>query len=237
MTVPSEKSSPPGGRVVVIVGTDRHPFDRLISWTNEFVEQHPENTEGFFIQWGTTSARPACPGARFLEVGELADLLDQADVIVCHGGPGTIAEAWARGRMPIVVPRLARLGEHVDDHQAEFCERFAALGRIALARTLPDFTRLLTEAAAEPTRFRATGSNSEADQAVARLGELIEELVSRPRRLSSIGIGRWSRHRRRTARRSASPPDPYPAAMRPGGQNRLTVRTDTSPQPLNQEKV
>jgi hypothetical protein len=111
-----------------------------------------------------------------------------------------MAEAWTRGRMPIVVPRLARLGEHVDDHQAEFSEKFAALGRIALARTLPDFTRLLTEAAAEPARFRATSSSSEADQAVVRLGELIEELVSRPRWLSLIGKGRWSGHRRRTGR-------------------------------------
>lgn len=194
----SEDSVPPGGHVVVIVGTDGHPFDRLIRWTNEFLGQHPEKASGFFVQWGSASARPTCPGARFLEVGELADLLNRADVIVCHGGPSTIAEGWARGRLPIVVPRLARLGEHVDDHQAEFCERFAALGRIALARTLPDFTRLLTEAAAEPARFRATSSSSEADQAIARLGELIEELVSRPRRLSPIGKGRWSSHRRRT---------------------------------------
>jgi UDP-N-acetylglucosamine transferase subunit ALG13 len=199
VTAHSEDSVPVGGHVVVIAGTDHHPFDRLVSWTNEWLGQHPEKAVGFFVQWGSTSARPACPGARLLEVGELADLLDRADVIVCHGGPSTIAEAWIRGRMPIVVPRLARLGEHVDDHQAEFCERFAALGRIALARTLPDFIRLLTEAAAKPARFRAISSGSEADQAIARLGELIEELVGRPRRrLSLIGKGGWSRHRRRT---------------------------------------
>ena len=198
MTAQVEDSVPPGGHVVVIVGTDHHPFDRLISWTNEFLGQHPEKAIGFFVQWGSASARPACPGAQFLEIGDLADLLNQADVIVCHGGPSTIAEAWTRGRMPIVVPRLARLGEHVDDHQAEFCERFAELGRIALARTLPEFTRLLTEAAVEPARFRATSSSSDADLAIVRIGELIEELVSRPRRLSPFGKGRWSFHRRRT---------------------------------------
>jgi UDP-N-acetylglucosamine transferase subunit ALG13 len=223
MTAQFEDSAPPGGHVVVIVGTDRHPFDRLMSWTNEFLGQHPEKTGGFFVQWGSTSVRPACPGGRFLEVGELADLLNEADVIVCHGGPGTIAEAWTRGRMPIVVPRLARLGEHVDDHQAEFCERFAALGRIALARTLPDFTRLLTEAAAEPSRFRATSSSSEADQAIARLGELIEELVSRPRRLSrSVKAASpviadeplVRTHHRRI---------PIPRLARPGKQNRRTA--------------
>jgi UDP-N-acetylglucosamine transferase subunit ALG13 len=208
----TESAIPVGGHSLVIAGTDHHPFDRLISWTNEWLGQHPETASGFFVQWGSTSARPACPGAGFLEVGELADLLDQADVIVCHGGPSTIAEARARGRMPIVVPRLASLGEHVDDHQTQFCERFAALGRIALAHTLPDFTRLLAEAAAEPARFRATSSGSEADQAVAYLGGLVEELVSRPRQLSLIGKGRWSRHRRRTGGSSMSSPDSDPVA-------------------------
>jgi UDP-N-acetylglucosamine transferase subunit ALG13 len=184
--------------ILVIVGTDHHPFDRLIGWTNEWLKQHPEKASGLFVQWGSTSARPACAGARFLDVGELADRLDHADVIVCHGGPGTIAEAWARGQMPIVVPRLAGMGEHVDNHQADFCEKFAALGRIALARTLPEFIKLLSQAVAEPALFRVASSGPQADQAVARLGSLIEELVSRPWRLSLISKGRWRRWRRRT---------------------------------------
>jgi UDP-N-acetylglucosamine transferase subunit ALG13 len=223
VTVPSEGTAaesarPVGGRIVVITGTDHHPFDRLISWTNQWLEGHPEQADRFFVQWGSTSARSACAGSQFLEFGELANLLDQSSVIVCHGGPNTIAEAWDRGQIPIVVPRLAKLGEHVDDHQAEFCDRFAALGRIALARTLPDFARLMAEAEADPARFRATISNSSADQAVACLGGLIEELVSRPRRQSVIGKGRWSRYRRRTGRLRLYPPDPHPAAPRPGRQ-------------------
>jgi UDP-N-acetylglucosamine transferase subunit ALG13 len=205
VTAPLEGSAaepvrPVGDRTLVITGTDHHPFDRLISWTNDWLVQHPEQADRFFVQWGSTSARPTCPGTPFLEIGELEDLLDQASVIVCHGGPTTIAEAWARGQLPIVVPRLARLGEHVDDHQADFCERFSALGRIALARTLPEFTRLLGEAEAEPACFRIKISSSPADQAVACLGGLIEELVSRPRRQSPIGNSRWFRYRRRTGR-------------------------------------
>jgi len=188
------------GRILVIVGTDHHPFDRLISWTNTWLSQHQEQAGRSFVQWGTAAVRPACPGAELLEVGELARLLDQAEVIVCHAGPGTIAEAWARGRMPIVVPRLARLGEHVDDHQSEFCERFTALGRIAVASSLADFTRLLAEAGTEPARFSVTSSNSTADQAIARLGTLVEELVSYPKRQSLIAKGHYFWHRRRKGR-------------------------------------
>ncbi|HBW18037.1 MAG TPA: glycosyl transferase family 28, partial [Actinobacteria bacterium] len=67
-----------------------------------------------------------------------ADLLDQlldgAELVICHGGPGTISGAWSRGLRPVVVPRLRRLGEVVDDHQVDFCAKLAELGRVQLAR-------------------------------------------------------------------------------------------------------
>lgn len=177
-------------RIVVIVGTDHHPFNRLITWTTEWLRLCPVQADGCFVQWGAASVRPICAGSRFLDVAELAARLDAADVIICHGGPATIAEAWSRGRLPIVVPRLARLGEHVDDHQVDFCKKMADLGRIALVQTLSDFTRLLDEAVADPFVMRATSSSPHADLAVARLGALVEELTARPRQVHLIGRGR-----------------------------------------------
>lgn len=199
--LPDEMSSTPAiRRVVVTVGTDHHPFDRLINWVNDWLSTHPDQTKRFFVQWGTASGRPECPGGQFLEVDELATLLDEADIVICHGGPGTISEAWARGVMPIVVPRSAKLGEHVDDHQINFCDAIAALGRIELASTFPEFSSLLAKAEADLSHFRVLSSGSDADQVAAHLGGLIEELVSRPRRLFSIGEGRWMRYFRRIRR-------------------------------------
>ena len=192
--------TPPIHRVVVMVGTDHHPFDRLINWVNDWLYAHPDQTERFFVQWGAASRRPGCPGGQFLEVDELATLLDQADIVICHGGPGAISDAWARKMVPIVVPRSAKLGEHVDDHQIDFCDEIAALGRIELAYTFPEFSSLLAKAESDLSRFRVLNSGSGADQAVAHLGGLIEELVSRPRRLFPIGEGRWLRYCRRIRR-------------------------------------
>ncbi len=53
----------------------------------------------------------------------LEELLAQATVVVCHGGPGTVTEARDAGHVPLCMPRDPELGEHVDDHQ----QRFAAL--------------------------------------------------------------------------------------------------------------
>jgi UDP-N-acetylglucosamine transferase subunit ALG13 len=174
---------PPGPlRIVVTVGTDHHPFDRLISWTNDWLDAHPEQAPGFFVQSGTAAVVPACAGERFLEVERLDAALGSADVIVSHGGPATIAAAWARGLLPIVVPRVPHLGEHVDDHQVSFAVRLAELGRVRLAQTPGEFTSVLAEATSDHARLRASLPATDVGAAVARFGELVEDLVSRSRR-------------------------------------------------------
>jgi len=169
-------------RVVVTVGTDHHPFDRLIEWINECLGQHPERSAACFVQAGTATVTPVCPASRFLDTEKLGALLDGADVIVSHGGPGSISSAWARGHVPIVVPRLRRLGEHVDDHQVDFCVKFAELGRIRLAQTPAAFAEFLDEAARDRRGFRATGLEGDVSATVERFAALIDELVARPPR-------------------------------------------------------
>jgi UDP-N-acetylglucosamine transferase subunit ALG13 len=185
-------------RVVVTVGTDHHPFDRLITWTNDWLDAHPEQAPGFFVQSGTASVVPSCAAERFLEVGRLDAALGAADVIVSHGGPATIAAAWARGLLPIVVPRVPKLGEHVDDHQVSFAVRLAELGRVRLAQTPAEFTGALAEATSNHARFRPSVPAADVDAAVARFGELVEDLVSRSRRRLP-----WRARQLRASRRPA----------------------------------
>lgn len=173
---------PGAPRVVVSVGTDHHPFDRLIGWVNDWLGQHPEQAGTFFVQWGAASVRPACAGSRFLTTQQLNALLDGAGVVVCHGGPGSIADAWARGQVPIVVPRLRRLGEVVDDHQVEFCVKLAKLGRVRLARTPEALAGFLDEAAGEYQVPCISGPDADVGATVARFAALVDELVGRPRR-------------------------------------------------------
>lgn len=214
MTAPEMTASATGSsgglvapRVVVTVGTDHHPFDRLIEWINDWLGQHPERNPTYFAQSGTTSVTPVCPGSRFLDTEQLGALLDGADVIVCHGGPGSIASAWARGHVPIVVPRLRRLGEHVDDHQLDFCVKFAELGRIRLAQTAADFGDLLDEAAHDRQRFRATGLEGDVSAAVERFAALVDELVARPPRRPLLA------HRARRMRAGPKADNVLPAAI------------------------
>ena len=47
------------------------------------------------------------------------ELLAEADVVICHGGIGIISECLSAGKIPLVIPRRKKFGEHVDDHQVE----------------------------------------------------------------------------------------------------------------------
>jgi len=48
------------------------------------------------------------------------------------------------GHTPVVIPRLAQLGEHVDDHQLDIATRFAERGLVRCAAPGSDLTLLLT---------------------------------------------------------------------------------------------
>jgi UDP-N-acetylglucosamine transferase subunit ALG13 len=168
-------------QVLVTVGTDHHPFDRLIHWVNDWLGTHPQHIPGFFLQSGSTAVAPVCAGARSVDVQRLDQLLDGADVIVCHGGPASIAAAWARDLLPIVVPRRPELGEHVDDHQVIFSRKVAELGRIRLVQTQAEFGHVLTEVIRDPSRLRRTVPVGDVSAAVGRFAELVDRLVGQPR--------------------------------------------------------
>lgn len=56
--------------------------------------------------------------------------MDACDVVVTHGGTGAIIGAVKDGKKVIAVPRLAKYGEHVDDHQIEIVNQFGDMGLI-----------------------------------------------------------------------------------------------------------
>lgn len=80
--------------------------------------------------------------------------MSRADVIVTHGGVGTILDALDSGKKPVIVPRRRHRGEHVDDHQEEFAALMAASG-LAVVVESPDLDGAILSAALKE-RIRPT---------------------------------------------------------------------------------
>jgi UDP-N-acetylglucosamine transferase subunit ALG13 len=171
-------STPGSGLVLVVVGTDHHPFDRVVGWADEWAASRPDLR--VLVQYGTSRAPATAEGRDLLPVGELTALMSEATAVVCHGGPGTIMGAREAGHVPIVVPRRSDLGEHVDDHQVRFATRVAAAGKVHLATDQPTFWSLLERADAGGSGFRIDlATEDPAAEAVARFAASVDALLSR----------------------------------------------------------
>lgn len=127
-------------RVALTVGSIRFPFTRLI---DRLLKVLPDDAEVVLWQVGTTpSPNGRIPVRKSVQPWHLMSAYATADVVVCHAGVGSTLEALDSGHCPIVVPRRARHGEHVDDHQValadELSERKLAIKREADELTLDD---------------------------------------------------------------------------------------------------
>lgn len=167
--------------VFVTVGTDHHPFDRLCAWADAWVAdgRHPEVP--WFVQSGTSKAPAAAPYRDYIGYEEMCSSMSRAVAVVCHGGPATIMDARRLGRVPIVVPRNADLGEHVDNHQQRFARRMAELGEIHLAGSREEMFELVEKAIADPTAFAVSSDGAEIAAAVAKFEQLVDGLFDKKR--------------------------------------------------------
>lgn len=56
--------------------------------------------------------------------------IKECDILITHGGVGTILDGLKLGKKIIAFPRLSKYQEHVNDHQVEIISEFNACGYI-----------------------------------------------------------------------------------------------------------
>ncbi len=163
--------------VLVTMGTDHHPFDRLSRWIEHWLAATRQGSSGrtvvCHVQEGASPVPSGAEALGLLPKEEFRARLAQSDVIVCQGGPGSILDARALGFVPLAVPRLARLGEVVDDHQVSFTRRMHDVGWAVAAETEEALHRALDHAVADPSSLRRPLPEPTATAAAMELDRLI----------------------------------------------------------------
>jgi UDP-N-acetylglucosamine transferase subunit ALG13 len=93
-------------------------FNRLVAMIDQYAAADP--AEEYVIQVGPSTYKPRfAKSFTFIGRGSLQRFYVEARVIVTHAGIGTIIETSALGKPVVLVPRLRKLGECVDDHQLQ----------------------------------------------------------------------------------------------------------------------
>lgn len=181
---------------MVTVGSDAHPFNRLVEAVDGWLVATSHDVEAV-IQFGTSGA-PAHPelwrlASPYLPFSELQSVLTEADIVVTQGGPTGITEARRLGTQPIVMPRTHERGEHVDGHQVAFCRQLARAGQITLVETTELLLQALDAALDSPSASHlAPGEDPAVAAAVDRFGVLVRDLRprGRDRRRAERALGR-----------------------------------------------
>ena len=162
-------------RLFVSVGTDHHPFDRLVGWADRWAADHPEDE--VVIQFGTSTAPRFGRGVHLLDPETMRVEFASADVVMISCGPGGVMDARAAGRIPVAVARRHELGEHVDDHQLAFAELLVEQDLSRAAASESEF-RALVEAVADGREdLSIEPGTDQVPAGIARIGELIDGLV------------------------------------------------------------
>lgn len=129
------------------------PFPRLVELVAE-AKRNGVFEEELILQRGTGAPVPdGVESVETLDFTTVQEILSDADIVVTHGGTGSLITALRAGCRVIAVPRRFSRGEHYDDHQGEITTAFAQRGLISIADTPEDFVAALRECRArEPVR-------------------------------------------------------------------------------------
>jgi UDP-N-acetylglucosamine transferase subunit ALG13 len=74
-----------------------------------------------------------------IPIDEFKKLIKKADIIITHGGVGSIMEGIRSNKKILAAPRLKKYKEHDNDHQLQIIDEFVNMGYIL---PLKDFNKL-----------------------------------------------------------------------------------------------
>lgn len=110
--------------IFVTLGSQKFQFNRLLIKLDELVETGVIQDK-IMAQIGASTYIPKhYEYTQFLDREKFREILADCSVVITHGGTGVIINAVKQGKKVIAVPRLAKYGEHVDDHQLQLLHQF-----------------------------------------------------------------------------------------------------------------
>jgi UDP-N-acetylglucosamine transferase subunit ALG13 len=136
--------------ILVLLGTQNNSFHRLL----EEIDKNIENgniKEEVVVQAGYTKYEPVTKKKKMkifdtIPKKELEKLIEKANLVISHGGVGSMVTANQKGKKVIAVPRYKKYNEHVNDHQIETIKIFESKGYVMLAENVLDLSKVLEKA-------------------------------------------------------------------------------------------
>lgn len=132
--------------IFVTVGTHEQSFERLVKKVDE-LKRDKIIDEDVIIQKGYTDYEPRyCESYKLIGYNDMQKYLEDARIIITHGGPASFIAPLTIGKIPIVIPRQKDFNEHVNNHQKDFVEQVVARDNsIIPCYNIDDLEKLIKE--------------------------------------------------------------------------------------------
>lgn len=135
--------------ILVLLGTQNNSFHRLL----QQIEKNIENgniKEEVVVQAGYTKYEPKIAKNKMkifdtLPKKDFEQLIEKANLVISHGGVGSMVTANQKGKKVIAVPRYKKYNEHVNDHQIETIKIFEEKGYVLLAENVEALDKALID--------------------------------------------------------------------------------------------
>lgn len=116
--------------IFITLGSQKFQFNRLLKEVDRLISKKIIKEE-VIAQIGVSDYKPKnYKYYDFMTQEEFKKNIDKSSVVITHAGTGAIITALKSDKKVIAVPRLAKYGEHVDDHQIQLINEFKELNFI-----------------------------------------------------------------------------------------------------------
>ena len=116
--------------IFITVGSQKFQFNRLLEQIDLLIEKDVIK-ENVFAQVGASDYKPKHYEYKdFITQDEFKEYMSKCNFVITHAGTGAIITALKSDKKVIAIPRLAKFGEHVDDHQIQLIDEFKELNFI-----------------------------------------------------------------------------------------------------------
>lgn len=157
--------------ILITLGSQKFQFNRLLKEVDELIKEGKIEEE-VLAQIGYSDYIPQeYQSIKFLEREEMANKIEEANLIITHGGTGAIITALKKGKKVIAVPRMKQFNEHVDDHQLQIVKQFEGelISVVYDIKKLEEEIKLIKE-----KKFNVYKSNTQ--QIIQSIEEFIESI-------------------------------------------------------------
>ena len=157
--------------IFVTLGTQDKTFERLLIAIDKAIEKG-EIKEKVIVQAGNTKY-----SSKNMEIMDLITpdefnkYVEECDILITHGGTGSILNGIKKGKIVIAAARLKKYKEHVNDHQKQIIKEFEKEGFLLELKDFNQVGKTLKKAKSfKPKKFKSNTPNM-----INLLDKIIEE--------------------------------------------------------------